>query len=189
MTPKSILFWQPRHDYLKLILSHPSGQRLLVFLNYLIWPFLFYICYLLVRSSANFFWQILTATLIGEFIERYLKNKFFWKRPLYIRKDSTPPGLVKKWYETGSFPSGHTTKAIYFFLLISATRVFRPIIYLLFVLPLLFFRVFVGFHYPIDMFGGLFIGGVLWLSTQMLQFPAPMVDFIRLVFNFVFFIK
>ncbi|MFA4826912.1 MAG: phosphatase PAP2 family protein [Candidatus Shapirobacteria bacterium] len=186
---KGIFFWQPRRDFLKLLLSFNFGSKLLLILNYLIWPFLFLVCFLIIKSSANYFWQILTAVVIGEIIERFCKNKFFWKRPLYLKKDQTPTGLVKRWYETGSFPSGHTTKATYFFLLILQTQVFNPVLYLVLTVPLLLFRVLAGFHYPIDVLGGIIIGTLLWLATHQLIFPLLLVEIIRTIFNFVFFIK
>jgi membrane-associated phospholipid phosphatase len=186
---KRMLFWQPHRDFLKLLLSFKFGSKLLLLLNYLIWPFLFLVCFFVIKSSANFFWQILTATIIGEIIERFCKNRFFWKRPLYLKKDKTPYGLVKKWYETGSFPSGHTTKAAYFFLLVLQTQIINPVLYLVLTLPLLLFRILAGFHYPIDIFGGIIIGSALWLITRQLIFPTLLVDTIRTIFNFVFLIK
>jgi len=189
MNRQNVLFWQSHRDFLKLLLSFKFGSKLLLLLNYLIWPFLFFICFLLVRQSANFFWQILMATIVGEFIERYSKSKLFWKRPLYLRKDKTPYGLVKKWYETGSFPSGHTTKAVYFFLLTLQAGIMNPFLYLLLTIPLLFFRVLVGFHYPIDVIGGIAIGSFIWLVTHQLVFPPLLVETIQTIFNFVFFIK
>lgn len=183
-----LLFWQPRTDFLQFFLKTRQCRRLLVILNYLIWLFLFFISYLLIRYKTNIFWQILTATVLAEVIERGIKSFVFWKRPLFTRQDPIPPGLVKSWYQTGSFPSGHTTKATYFFLFLLQNSVFSPIAYLLGVVPLIFFRVIVGFHYPIDLLGGIIVGAISWLIVHSLIFPSSMVEFIRIIFNFVFFI-
>jgi membrane-associated phospholipid phosphatase len=90
---------------------------------------------------------------------------------------------VERWYKTGSFPSGHTMKAVFFLLFILQYQVFSPVIYLLITISLLSFRVLAGFHYPIDMLGGLVLGLSIWLTTYRLQFPPFLVNFIRTIFN------
>jgi membrane-associated phospholipid phosphatase len=145
MKKNPFLFWQPRYDFLAFMESTQLLKILLVFLNYAIWVFLFYISYLLISQNINLFWEILTATLISELIEKKIKKKVYWRRPLFIHRHTTPPGLVDRWYNTGSFPSGHTIKAVLFFLLLIATPVFSPFLYLLIVIPLLFFRILIGF--------------------------------------------
>jgi len=189
MILKSFLFWQPKTDYLKLLKTTKISRTLTVFLNYLIWFFLFFISYLLIKSKTNLFWLILIATVVGEFIEKIGKKMCLWKRPMTLRHDTVPPGLVQKWYQTGSFPSGHTIKATYFFLFLLQYSVISPIIFLATTIPLLFFRVLVGFHYPIDMLGGIIIGIVIWFCVQSLIFPEILLNLTRLVFNFVFLIN
>jgi membrane-associated phospholipid phosphatase len=188
MIQKSLLFWQPKTDYLNLLKTTKLSQSLTVFLNYLIWIFLFLISYLLIKNQTNLFWQLLIATIAAEIIEKIGKNKCLWKRPMTIRHDTVPPGLVQKWYQTGSFPSGHTIKATYFFLFLLQNYVFSPIIFLIITVPLLFFRVLVGFHYPIDMIGGVVIGFVIWFFVHNLIFPEFLINLTRLIFNFVFLI-
>lgn len=182
----SFLFWQPSVDYLKLITSSQLGRITLIIINYLIWVFLFYISYLLIKSNTNTFWQILFASFLSELIERFLKSKVYWVRPMFIRHDSTPIGLVDKWYKTGSFPSGHSIKAMFFLMFLLANPVFSIPLYLLVIIPLLTFRVFVGFHYPVDMVGGLIIGYVVYLINSWYTLPTK---YISLIFNTVFFIK
>ena len=186
---KSVFFWQPKHDFLKTMLKSRFGKKCLIIGNYLIWTFLFYISYRLIRFQTNIFWQILVATIIAEITERFIKSKVFWKRPLFERKDPLPPGLVKSWYMTGSFPSGHTTKACFFFLFILQYHIISPAIYLSVTIPLILFRVIVGFHYPIDLLGGLIIGIIAWYLVHQLTFPPVLVESIRPIFNFVFLIK
>lgn len=185
---KSFFFWQPKKDYLRWLLSFPSGHNLILFLNYSLWPFLFFICWIHIYNNANIFWQILTSIIITEVIERVAKHSFFWKRPLYVRRDQLPSGLVKKWYVGGAFPSGHMVRASYFFFLVLQYGIFSPILFLIYILPLMVFRILVGFHYPIDMLGGLFIGFLAWFFTSNIFFPTFFNFLIRSIFDIVFFV-
>jgi len=189
MVKNTFFFWQPKKDYLRRLQQNCFGKKILIFFNYIIWFFFFYISYLLIKHNTNIFWQILFATVIAEVIERFVKSKIYWRRPLFERKDKLPVGLVDNWYKTGSFPSGHTIKAVYFFIFILQYGVFPPIYFLLITLPLLVFRVIIGFHYPIDMFGGLIIGLLVWLSSSWISFPLALTNMIETIFNFIFFIK
>lgn len=182
-------FWQPKTDFLRFLNRTVFGRYSVIVLNYAIWFFLFYISFLLVKNNPNTFWQILIATLIGELVEKYGKSHALWCRPMFVRHDSTPTGLVDSWYKTGSFPSGHTIKAVYFFLFILQYHVFSPIEYLFIVTPLLFFRILVGFHYPIDMLGGFIIGLIIWFLTHQIVFPLQFTYIIHIIFNTVFLIK
>lgn len=188
MVHKSPLFWQPRTDYLKLLKSNKYTSVFTVFINYLIWVFLFLISFLLIKKNTNLFWLVLVATVVAEIIEKIGKKRCLWKRPMCLRHDTVPVGLVQKWYQTGSFPSGHTIKATYFFLFLLQYYVFNPIIFLLVTIPLIFFRVLVGFHYPIDVLGGIVIGFFIWFSLQNIIFPEYLINLTRIVFNFVFLI-
>ncbi|HEX8923275.1 MAG TPA: phosphatase PAP2 family protein [Patescibacteria group bacterium] len=179
-------FWQPKKLYLNQILALEYGNMVMVLLNYFIWFFLLFISYLLVSRSANAFWQILLCTVVGEIIEKYGKKYGLWKRPIYALHQDAPPGLVSRWYATGSFPSGHTIKAAYFFLFVTQYGVMNPLVYLLVTLPLIIFRVLVGFHYPLDILGGLVIGWLLWLLTHGLVFPEFLNTIIIYLYHFVF---
>ncbi len=185
----NLLFWQSHTDWLKILSSFQFGKFLIVFLNYFIWFFLFFISYLLVRSNINIFWQLLLATIIGELVEKYGKSHVVWRRPMFERKDKTPVGLVDKWYRTGSFPSGHTIKATFFFLFLLQYSVFSPAVYLVITLPLLVFRVLMGFHYPVDMFGGAIFGTFIWLVSHLLIAPQSISNLARVIFNFIFIIR
>lgn len=181
------LFWQPDIDWFKKISSLKNGNHLLVALNYIIWIYFFYISYLLVKVDANIFWQLLVATIGSELIEKYLKVQSYWQRPVHLRQNIIPNGLLKSWYQKGSFPSGHTIKAVFFLLFILQYHVVSPVQFLSVTIPLLLFRLFVGFHYPIDLLGGAIIGWLIWLSTNVLVFPNYLVSSARTVFNLVFF--
>ena len=163
-----MLFWQPSFDLLKIINKFRFSTALMVFLNYFIWIFFVFISFILVFKDINIFWQLFVVTLLGEIIEKYGKSHALWKRPFFKKHDHVPTGLVESWYETGSFPSGHTLKATYFFLFAMQYQVISPIIFLIIVIPLLTFRVLVGFHYPIDVLGGAFCGFVLWFIVKMI---------------------
>ncbi|MCW1949654.1 MAG: phosphatase PAP2 family protein [Candidatus Shapirobacteria bacterium] len=189
MKIKEVLFWQPRTDYLRWFEENILGKKILIILNYIIWLFFFYLSYLLIKKDTNIFWQILIATFIAEIIERFVKRKISWCRPMFKRKNKTPTGLIDGWYKTGSFPSGHTIKASYFLLFIHQYQIFSPAIFLLIVIPLLSFRVIVGFHYPIDMVGGLIIGAIVWLLSMWVIAPDLLNQIIKTIFDLVFFIQ
>lgn len=163
-----MLFWQPQFDLLKIINKLRYHTAILIFLNYFIWLFFVFVSFLLVFKNINIFWQLFIATFLGEIIEKYGKSHALWKRPFFSHHQHVPQGLVESWYETGSFPSGHTLKATYFFLFVLEYGIFSPYIFLSIVIPLLVFRILVGFHYPIDMLGGAFFGFILWFFVKML---------------------
>jgi membrane-associated phospholipid phosphatase len=186
---KKILFWQPKKDYLVIFDHGFWGEFYLIFFNYLIWVFFFFLSYRLIRFDVNFFGRLFIATFVAELIERYLKKKCLWPRPMFHLRDTAPKGLVNNWYDSGSFPSGHIMKTTYFFLFLLSATVFPIPIFLLITIPLLSFRVLVGFHYPTDMIGGILFGLIIWLLTKNLIFPDHFNYFIKLIFNFIFFIK
>lgn len=159
---------------------------IMVLFNYSIWYYLLFIYFLVVGQSVNAFWQILVATIIGEFIEKFGKKHQLWPRPLYARRDQPPPGLVERWYNTGSFPSGHTIKAVYFWLFALQYQAINPVVNLLVLAPLCLFRVLVGFHYPIDIIGGFVFGLIIWFASYQLQFPPILNQYLAILFNFVF---
>ena len=183
-----LLFWQSKSDYLSFFQKNTFTKYLLIILNYLIWLFLFFIAFLLIKNQINTFWQILAATLGSEIIERFVKSKVYWKRPMY-KHHSTPLGLVKSWYRSGSFPSGHTLKATFFFLFALQYSVISPSLYLLIVIPLLIFRILVGFHYPIDLLGGSLLGVLAWFLTHQLQVSDSLNSIVSFFFKHLFFLN
>jgi len=182
---KNILFWQPKQSLFKLACKTKFGSLTLVFFNYLIWFFLALISFRLVAFDANIFWQLFLATLMAEIIERFSKSFFFWSRPICIHKYTLPPGLVKSWYDTGSFPSGHTGKTVFFLLFINQYSIMPVTNFLLVTVPLLLFRVLVGFHYPIDVLGGILVGLLTWGLSHQIIFPLFLTDPITNIFNFI----
>ena len=181
-----LIFWQPQFDLLGFILKKKAGSFKIVFLNYLIWFFLLFVCYLLINQQPSLFFSILIAMVISEIVERFGKQHALWRRPFFKRHQHTPPGLVESWYKTGSFPSGHTIKAVYFFILNLQFLVISPLVYLAVTLPLLIFRVLVGFHYPVDILGGLIICWGIWLFSSLFPSPEILTNLIQIIFSFVF---
>ncbi len=186
---KKILFWQPKNDFLVIFDHDFWGEIALIVLNYSIWLFFFFVSFKLISFDINFFGRLFIATLIAEIVERFLKKKRIWIRPMFNRRKIAPKGLVNNWYYSGSFPSGHTMKATYFLFFIISTGVLSLPVFLMVVIPLLTFRVLVGFHYPIDMVGGVIMGTILWFVTRNLIFPADFNNFIQTIFNFIFMIR
>jgi len=184
-----LLFWQPKIDFLSFFEHGFWRETTLIFLNYFIWLFFFFVSFKLICFDINFFGRLFIATLFAEVIERFLKRKRIWLRPMFSRRQTTPKGLVNNWYYSGSFPSGHTIKATFFLFFVIFTGVLPLSIFLSIVIPLLMFRVLVGFHYPIDILGGIIMGIILWFLTKNLFFPPDFNNFISIIFNFVFFIK
>jgi undecaprenyl-diphosphatase len=185
-----LLFWQPSTDLFKKISEYKYGGKFLVFINYIIWVYLFYVSYLLIKKDTNVFWQLFLATIISEVIEKILKVKCFWKRPMHLKNNIIPDGLLKSWYQKGSFPSGHAMKVMFFLLFVLQYSIFiNPIYFVVVVLPLILARILLGLHYPIDVLGGLILGFLIWLPIHFLIFPDFLVNFVEIIFNFIFFIK
>lgn len=188
---KKIFFWQPEISYYNLLSKSAFGKIILVSSNYLSWIYFFAVSLILVRSNASIFFQLLIAMVISETIEKYLKNLNFWPRPSFLSQDinKVPKGLIKSWYIKGSFPSGHSMKAIIFYLLIVQHQPFLINSFFLFPFPLLIFRVLTGFHYPIDIVAGLFFGFIIWFLTHNLIFPQAMNLFVQHIINTIFFLQ
>ncbi|RLC34190.1 hypothetical protein DRH14_03525, partial [Candidatus Shapirobacteria bacterium] len=180
---KKVLFWQTKFNFLDFFTSSQLGSKLLVILNYLIWLFLFFIFYLLIHHDYAIFWTILLVIVLSEIFEKLLKKNFFWPRPISKSKTQLPKGLVNAWYQGGSFPSGHSLKSTLFFLLVLQYGVFSPVVYLLIILPLLFFRILISFHYPIDILGGIFFGYLIWLFTRHFFPPDFLLSFGQNLFS------
>lgn len=184
------LFWQPKKDLFNKTTQHKYGNQLLIIINYAIWFFLFFVSFFLIKQDINIFWQLFFATLIGEIVEKILKIKSFWKRPLHKNNNTLPNGFLKSWYKKGSFPSGHTIKAVFFFIILLQTQIIiTPFWFLMVAIPLVFVRVFLGLHYPIDVLGGIIIGLIIGTIFKQIQFPLLLINFIEPIFNFIFFIN
>lgn len=185
-----MLFWQPPSDILSVLLTSSSGRFLYLLLDYFIWPFLVYISFLLVSFDPVTFWLILIAMALSVSIEYILKSILPWKRPISKTVNILPFGLEQRWALRGSFPSGHTAKTFVYFLFVVHYGVFSPLAFLLINIPLIISRVLLGFHYPIDIFGGLVSGWFTWLVVRQVTIPeqivTPIRDILNLILNYVF---
>ena len=186
---KKLFFWQSKKDYLTVFDHSLFGEINLIICNYSIWIFFFIVSYFLIRQDINYFGRLFFATLIAEIVERYLKKKKYWIRPMFNRRSVAPAGLVNNWYYSGSFPSGHTIKTVFFLLFVITTSSFSLPVFLIITIPLLSFRILVGFHYPIDILGGVLFGIIVWFLTKDLVFPNVLNNLIKIIFNFVFSIS
>lgn len=185
-----ILFWQPKKDWFKIISSKKYGHIFLLFLNYCLWFFLFYISYLLIKQNISNFWKLFLATIISEVVEKVLKKQKFWHRPIHLNKNVLPNGILKKWYQHGSFPSGHAIKAIFFLVFITQTTISFPVTFFIIIVSILVLsRIILGLHYPIDIFGGIIIGIIIGYFVSQINFPIFLLNFIQPIFNFIFLIK
>ena len=181
------LFWQPKTDWFKVISQKRGGNIFLVIFNYILWVFLFYVSFRLIRFNTNVFWQLLLATIISEIFEKFLKIKSFWPRPLHMRQNDLPTGMIKSFYHHGSFPSGHAIKITFFLVFLLQNPAAFPIVsYLVITIPLVFSRIILGLHYPIDLIGGILIGLLIGLAISQIQFPVFLINFIHPIFNFIF---
>jgi undecaprenyl-diphosphatase len=181
------LFWQPQTDWFKTISKKKGGNIFLVILNYSLWFFLFYVSFRLIRFNTNIFWQLFLAAIISEILEKFIKIQSFWPRPLHLRQNFIPVGLIKSFYHHGSFPSGHAIKVVFFLVfLLQNSGSFPLACYIAITFPLVFSRVLLGLHYPIDLIGGAIIGLLIGLFVGQIQFPLVLINFIHPIFNFVF---
>jgi len=160
------LFWQPSTNFFQIISRLRHGSFLLLFLNYSPWLIVLWATFSLTLIKGDLIFQIFLAMVLSEVIEKIIKLKNLWSRPMEKKGDKLPKGFIQSWYKTGSFPSGHAIKAVFFTLLL---LFIKPPHYALIILLLnsaALVRVFLSLHYPIDFIGGSFLGaGIYYLST------------------------
>jgi uncharacterized membrane protein/membrane-associated phospholipid phosphatase len=169
---RRLLFWQPSTNYFQLLSGFPHGSSILLFLNYSPWLIVLWATLSLVSVRGDLIFQIILAMILSEVLEKIIKVKNLWSRPLDKKGNQLPKGFIQSWYKIGSFPSGHAIKAIFFtFLLLSIKpALFLPIILILLSLSLI--RVLLSLHYPVDFLGGAIFGFLIYQATNLFSFST-----------------
>lgn len=140
--------------------------RLLIVLTILIVLTLFF-----VKRYVDGLWFGGTILFGAAIVTKLLKGYFDRDRPEFLQ-------LIEKSNE--SFPSGHATGTTVFYMLLAVTlflistklwqKVASLLITCLFVGYILFTRIYLGVHFPTDVFGGFFLGLAAVLISYGLYF-------------------
>ena len=140
--------------------------RLLIVLSMLIVLILFF-----VKRYVDGLWFGGTLLFGTAIVTKLLKSYFDRERPEFLQ-------LIEKSNE--SFPSGHATGTTVFYMLLAVTiffistklwqKITTLLIACLFVGYILYTRVYLGVHFPTDVFGGFFLGLAVVLISYGLYF-------------------
>lgn len=107
--------------------------------------------------------EIITSLSTSHILVHFIKNIFSRPRPYWIIKDICNFNLNLEDY---SFPSGHTTAAFSVFIILSLYMPHLAIVYLTVALLVGISRVYLGAHYPTDVFVGMLIAFIFSFSTH-----------------------
>ncbi len=150
---KAILFWQPASSHFIPVLFF--------FSHWVLWILILALAtYFFLRRPKTFL-AFFGLLIISEVVEILGKHFSPWPRPFYRFHRLPPPWLGH--YSWGSFPSGHGLRSA----LVLGFAFLVRWWWLLLLLPVIFLvnygRVYFGLHYPVDIFGGLILGTILFL--------------------------
>jgi membrane-associated phospholipid phosphatase len=126
---------------------------------------------------------VVLATLLSLVIGRIVQNMFQSPRPLMVPEIAAmyPPTFSDYRFDWNSFPSDHM--ALYFAIALGVHRVRRALGMVLIGWSLVgvgFPRIYAGYHYPIDILGGMALGAVsLALVWQMRTWLRPLCTKVR----------
>ena len=117
-----------------------------------------------VQKKREMVLHAVISALIAWLIGKFLKDFFAVPRP-FVANGSTP---LAGYFSDGSFPSNHTAAAFAISVSIFLHRHTWGIPLIIFSLTIGLSRILGGVHYPLDILGGIAVGGlVAWLAHRL----------------------
>ena len=130
------------------------------------------------HQSTPFIINAITVNYIPGLVTQYIKHSFNYNRPLIAIKEVNKIHIESWWpvLHYNSFPSGHTTTAFSLATVLACYTQNKKvqIIYLALALAAGYSRIYLGQHYPSDVFMGAFVGtssAIIcnWASKQLMK--------------------
>uniref|UniRef100_A9A931 Phosphoesterase PA-phosphatase related n=1 Tax=Methanococcus maripaludis (strain C6 / ATCC BAA-1332) TaxID=444158 RepID=A9A931_METM6 len=145
--------------------KNPFFDFLTIFISDTVYISIFLISYFSFKNDKKVLMQVLFAMLLLSVLVFVLKYWISEPRPYEMLEGVI---LLKNMGTQPSFPSGHTTIAFGFWIIfarnlknsinLDSKKSFKIMLLLLWAFLVAFSRVYVGVHFPHDLFGGMIIG-------------------------------